>query len=74
MRPDGPLAITHNTGRNDGSGVFRMDRIYASPDLKVTCAGVDYEPALAAGSDHALVWADLDVPAAAPQRRGSDGA
>ena len=59
VRPEGPLAITHDTGRDDGTGVFRMDRIYCSRSLQVLGAGVDYEPALAAGSDHALVWAQL---------------
>lgn len=61
MRPDGPLAVTHDTGRDDGSGIFRMDRIYASSDLSVISADVDYEPALSAGSDHALVWAELEA-------------
>lgn len=63
IRPEGPLAITHDTGRDDGTGVFRMDRIYCTASLGTIAAGVDYEPALAAGSDHALVWARLTVPA-----------
>ena len=47
----------------------RIDRIYASAELAVTGAGVDYAGQqladitqrrnLCAGSDHALVWAEL---------------
>lgn len=61
LRPDGPLAVTHRTRRADGTGAFRMDRIYASTDVTVRSGGIAYEPARNAGSDHALVWADLDM-------------
>lgn len=66
LRPSGPLAITHDTGRDDGTGVFRMDRIYCSRSLQTLEAGVEYESALAAGSDHALVWARMAFPDGTP--------
>lgn len=62
---EGCLAPTHLLSK----AVHRMDRIYASAELAVTGAGVDYAGQqladitqrrnLCAGSDHALVWAEL---------------
>lgn len=66
-----PLGTTHLLA-NDGP---RMDRIYVSPDISVRSAGICHgalgpeqvptlikhgEP-ICCGSDHALVWADLDL-------------
>lgn len=56
-RPDGPLRISHRTGsvRNPR----RYDSIWVSDDLVVTDVAYDYEGAIAAGTDHALVTATL---------------
>lgn len=67
-----PLTLTYLL-KHDG---HRMDRIYASPEIEILEAGVCHgrlsgeELAtatkgtnLAPGSDHALVWARLDLPA-----------
>jgi hypothetical protein len=66
----GQLGVTHRLKR-DGP---RMDRIYASPDLPVLRAGIchghlsgsevaDLQKGewRCAGSDHALVWAEIDL-------------
>lgn len=63
-----PLAVTYRLKRD----AHRMDRIYASPGIRVLAAGVCHGPLdtaavaatvkgddLAPGSDHALVWARL---------------
>lgn len=62
------LAVTKVTPRG---GAHRMDRIYVSPDVRVDSAGVDYgnrtcediagTRVLTCGSDHALVWADVEM-------------
>ena len=64
---DGCAAPTHLLKNQ----AHRMDRIYASPDVRVLAAGVDYAGRrltelnsrrdLCAGSDHALVWATLEM-------------
>lgn len=54
-RPGGPLAVSHRVrGRS-----VRYDQIWASPDLEVLDVCYLYDEAVAAGSDHALVLADL---------------
>ncbi|MGH9011588.1 MAG: hypothetical protein ACRDYF_17350 [Acidimicrobiia bacterium] len=70
-----PLAVTHRLTH----AVHRMDRIYASPEIPILRAGVCHgsmtrddvmRPGrhhLAPGSDHALVWAELDL--TRPSRR-----
>ena len=55
-RPEGPLAVSHVLA--DGSG-HRMDRIFISPEILVHDASYAYHEAIAAGSDHALHWADI---------------
>lgn len=66
--PDGePLAVTRFA-----RGPQRMDRIYASPEVEVLDAGVDYDgrdvttltksSKLTPSSDHALVWATVRQP------------
>lgn len=57
--PEGPLAISHRTGtpRNPR----RYDAIWASPHFSVKDVQYLYEPAVEAGSDHALVLSDLEL-------------
>lgn len=57
--PSGPLAVSHRTGapRNPR----RYDAIWASPHFAVNAVDYRYEAALDAGSDHALVTADLTL-------------
>jgi endonuclease/exonuclease/phosphatase family metal-dependent hydrolase len=53
-----PLATSYDRGRARPVS-SRYDAIYASPDFSVLAAGYDWQRAIEAGSDHALVWADL---------------
>ena len=57
--PEGPLAISHRTGtpRNPR----RYDAIWASPHFSVKDVQYLYEPAVEAGSDHALVLSDIEL-------------
>jgi endonuclease/exonuclease/phosphatase family metal-dependent hydrolase len=57
-RPDGPLAVSH-TSRN--GVVSRPDVLLASADLTVETARYAYDRAVAVGSDHALVVAELGL-------------
>lgn len=63
-RPDGPLAVSYVRGRGERAADCRYDSILASPGIAIRDAGYRWEDARAAGSDHALVWADLDLPGA----------
>lgn len=54
----GPLATSYDRGRARPVP-SRYDAIYASPEFSVIAAGYDWQRAIEAGSDHALVWADL---------------
>ena len=61
--PQGPLAVSYNRGW--GKKVFipcRYDFIYITPDFEVSEVRYLYEEAIQAGSDHALVVADLNNP------------
>lgn len=61
-RPDGPLAISHRSGKKDGhpGNPRRYDHIYATrTDFRVNHVEYLYDEGCAAGSDHALVIADL---------------
>lgn len=61
VRPFGPLAVSHRTGRrktHPGTD-RRFDSIWVSPEIEVRNVGYLDEEALAAGSDHAAVVADL---------------
>jgi hypothetical protein len=60
-RPDGPLAISHFTGRSGGSlgTPHRYDSIWATPEFEVADVSYLYDEAVAAGSDHAAVVVDL---------------
>jgi hypothetical protein len=74
--PDGPLAVTHRTGRrrhSPGSG-RRFDSIWISRHWTVRHIDHLYNDAIAAGSDHAAVVADLDVtPGPEPYRAPPTG-
>ena len=77
VRPDGPLAVTY-IRRPAGQprrivdrpglafGLDRMDRLYASPEIEVRACESFYHEAVDAGSDHALVVADLALPGEQP--------
>ena len=67
-RPQGPLALTHRTGRRkDSPGhARRFDAVWVSRDVEVVGVKHHYDEALKAGTDHALVIADLTWPAERP--------
>ncbi len=54
-RPEGPLAVSHRVRAQP----VRSDHIWATGDLEVLDVRYLYDEAVAAGSDHALVLADL---------------
>jgi endonuclease/exonuclease/phosphatase family metal-dependent hydrolase len=58
-RPSGPLAISHIRGNKRKRTECRYDFIYHSPGIRVEGISYLYEEALAAGSDHAVVTAEL---------------
>lgn len=58
LRPQGPLAISYDRGKKS-SIPCRYDFIYVTPDFTVTKVDYLYCEALEAGSDHALVVAEL---------------
>jgi hypothetical protein len=53
------LAVSHRTGTTRNAR--RYDAIWATDDFVVVDVRYHYEDAVQAGSDHALVLADLDV-------------
>lgn len=59
--PQGPLAISHYTGkRKVSAGVARrFDALWMSSELTYENVRYDYDGAVAAGTDHALVTADV---------------
>ncbi len=57
-RPNGPLKISFKQGAKE----YRYDHIYATPDFDVLDVDYQYGAATAAGSDHALVVAQLELP------------
>jgi hypothetical protein len=58
-RPSGPLAVSHLRGRGDRRTECRYDHVLASPQFVVEGVGYLWDEARAAGSDHALVAAEL---------------
>jgi endonuclease/exonuclease/phosphatase family metal-dependent hydrolase len=62
-RPHGPLAITHYTGKRKNSPgcARRFDSVWTSPHWKVKSIDHLYDAAVTAGSDHAVVIADLEL-------------
>lgn len=61
-RPDSPLAITHYTGKrkNSDGTARRFDSIWITPHWRVKSIDHIYTAAVNAGSDHAVVIADLE--------------
>jgi hypothetical protein len=59
--PDGPLATSYVSGDGRGASPCRYDHVLVSPDFEVDDVRHLYDEALAAGSDHALVLAELRV-------------
>lgn len=62
-RPAGPLAVSHRTGkrRNSPGNPRRFDTLWVGPEFEVRSVFYDYEGAIAAGSDHALMFADVTL-------------
>jgi endonuclease/exonuclease/phosphatase family metal-dependent hydrolase len=63
-RPSGPLATSHRRGHGKGQRDCRYDFVLATPDIRVHSVAYHYEAAIAAGSDHALVVAELEMDSA----------
>lgn len=64
-RPDGPLAVSYmRHGTPD-----RFDYVFVSPEFTATDVRYDYDGGRAAGSDHALVVADLEYGTRVPPAR-----
>ncbi len=59
--PIGPLADSYHRGRKGKYLRCRYDSIRISPSISVTDVRYLYEEAIGAGSDHALVVADIDL-------------
>ena len=57
-RPEGPLAISYKRGTR-AKLPCRYDFIYTTPDLKPLSVDYCYDKAIEAGSDHAIVKAEL---------------
>jgi hypothetical protein len=60
--PNGPLADSYHRGRRGKYLRCRYDSIRVSLRISVTDVRYLYEEAVRAGSDHALVVADIDLP------------
>jgi len=60
--PNGPLADSYHRGRRGKYLRCRYDSIRVSPGISVTDIRYLYEEAVRAGSDHALVVADIELP------------
>lgn len=60
-RPEGPLAISHRTGKrkNSPGTARRYDAVWASDHFRVDKVSYHYDEGVEAGSDHALVTAHL---------------
>lgn len=61
--PQGPLAVSHRTGQRASSEGIprRYDTLWISPELIATAMDYEYARAIRAGSDHALVIADIKL-------------
>jgi hypothetical protein len=60
-RPKGPLAVSHLRGKGPNQKASRYDFIFVTPDIRVKKVEYLFEEACAAGSDHALVYAELEI-------------
>lgn len=61
LRPSGPLAFSYDRGHKGISIWSRYDHVLVTPDVSVEHVDYLYPEAIAAGSDHALVLADLTL-------------
>lgn len=61
LRPRGPLAVSYVRGSTKRPVEDRMDYVFISDEIGVISCSYDYEGARAAGSDHAILTADLVV-------------
>lgn len=59
LRPAGPLAFSYDRGHKGIPAWSRYDYVLVTPDLDVACVDYRYPEAIAAGSDHALVLAEV---------------
>jgi len=59
--PNGPLADSYHRGRRGKYLRCRYDSIRVSPGISVTDVRYLYEEAVQAGSDHALVVAEIEL-------------
>jgi len=59
--PNGPLADSYHRGQKGKYLRCRHDSIRVSPSISVTDVRYLYEEAVQAGSDHALVVADIEL-------------
>ncbi|MCB0020321.1 MAG: endonuclease/exonuclease/phosphatase family protein [Anaerolineales bacterium] len=60
-RPEGPLAVSYIRGSSNKPIPDRFDYIFASEHFDTDYCEYDFEGAIAASSDHALVQADLTL-------------
>jgi hypothetical protein len=60
-RPTGPLALSFRRGPKGKVIDCRYDFVFASPDIVVRDVSYLYDASIAAGSDHAIVVADLEL-------------
>ncbi len=60
-RPNGPLALSHRRGMGKKRTDCRYDFVLCTPDVRVVQVQYLYEESCAAGSDHGLVVADLEL-------------
>jgi hypothetical protein len=58
---DSYLALTYTTHRGGEAGRRRFDSIWATPEFNLRAFSTRYEEALAAGTDHAMLVADLEL-------------
>jgi endonuclease/exonuclease/phosphatase family metal-dependent hydrolase len=59
--PNGPLADSYHRGRRGKYLRCRYDSVRVSPGINVTDVRYLYEEAVRAGSDHALVVAEIEL-------------
>ena len=62
LRPGGPLAVSYVRGSKARPIEDRFDYIFVSPGVEVRSCVYEYDGAVATGSDHGSVCADLDIP------------
>lgn len=62
-RPGGPLAVSYVRGRRENRIEDRFDYLFVSPDVCVRSCRYDLATGLAAGSDHAIVRAEVEIEA-----------